>query len=55
MDRRDLSMGIAQQLKDINDDAGAFVAGLLSDDISWEDQIDYNAMRGVVRDELTLF
>lgn len=41
MNRRDLSMGIARQLKDINDDAGAFVAGLLSDDISGDDQITF--------------
>ncbi|WP_018686971.1 hypothetical protein [Actinokineospora enzanensis] len=39
MDRRDLSMAIVQQLKGINTDAGQFVAGLLSDDISREDQI----------------
>jgi hypothetical protein len=41
MDRRDLSMVIAQQLKEINKDAGAFVAGLLSDDISPDDQITF--------------
>lgn len=41
MDRRDLSMAIVQQLKDINTDAGQFVAGLLNDDISREDQITF--------------
>lgn len=39
MDRHDLNMSIARQLKDINDDAGEFVTGVLSDDISREDQI----------------
>ena len=39
MDRRDLDMSIVRQLKDINNDAGAFVAGVLSDDISRDDQI----------------
>ncbi|WP_410641225.1 hypothetical protein [Amycolatopsis sp. lyj-346] len=32
-------MSIARQLKDINNDAGAFVADVLSDDISRDDQI----------------
>ncbi|WP_254710442.1 hypothetical protein [Streptomyces lunaelactis] len=32
-------MNIVRQLKDINNDAGAFVAGVLSDDISRDDQI----------------
>jgi hypothetical protein len=35
----DLNMAIAQQLKAITGDAGAFVAGVLSDDISRDDQI----------------
>ena len=39
MDRRDLDMSIVRQVKDINNDAGAFVAGVLSDDISRDDQI----------------
>ncbi|MEU0521902.1 hypothetical protein [Streptosporangium sp. NPDC006007] len=34
-------MVIVQQLKDINTDAGQFVAGLLSDDISHEDQLTF--------------
>jgi hypothetical protein len=38
MDSRDLNMGIVQQLKDITGDTGQFVAGILSDDISREDQ-----------------
>lgn len=38
MDRRDPSMGIVRQLKDINNDTGQFVADILSDDISREDQ-----------------
>lgn len=41
MDRRDLSMGIVQQLKDITGDAGAFVAGVLYDDISQDEQITF--------------
>ncbi|MGH3613432.1 MAG: hypothetical protein ACRDRK_12745 [Pseudonocardia sp.] len=41
MDRRDLSMGIVRQLRDINKEAGVFVAGVLSDDISREDQITF--------------
>jgi hypothetical protein len=41
MDRRDLGMGIVRQLKDISGDAGQFVAGILSDDISKEDQINF--------------
>lgn len=41
MDRRDLGMSIVRQLKDINNDAGQFVAGVLSDDISKEDQITF--------------
>ncbi|GLZ30652.1 hypothetical protein Lesp02_28410 [Lentzea sp. NBRC 105346] len=41
MNRHDLSMGIVRQLKDINNDAGQFVAGILSDDISKEDQITF--------------
>jgi hypothetical protein len=41
MDRRDLSMDIVRQLKDINNDTGQFVAGILSDDISREDQITF--------------
>lgn len=41
MDRHDLSMGIVRQLKDINNDTGQFVAGMLSDDISREDQITF--------------
>lgn len=39
MNMHDLNMAIAQQLKAINNDAGAFVAGVLSDDISRDDQI----------------
>ena len=39
MDRRDLNMGIVQQLKDITGDTGQFVAGILSDDISQDEQI----------------
>jgi hypothetical protein len=39
VDRHDLDMSIARQLKDINNDAGAFVAGVLSDDVSRDDQI----------------
>ncbi|WP_212915025.1 hypothetical protein [Streptomyces sp. TS71-3] len=34
-------MAIVQQLKDINTDAGQFVAGLLSYDISREDQLTF--------------
>ncbi|WP_239334456.1 hypothetical protein [Frankia sp. CiP3] len=41
MNQRDLRVGIAQQLKSINDDAGAFVAGLLSDDIPQDEQITF--------------
>ncbi|MEV6831189.1 hypothetical protein [Amycolatopsis sp. NPDC051102] len=41
MDRRDLGMDIVGQLKDINNDTGAFVAGVLSDDVSREDQITF--------------
>ncbi|MEV6871466.1 hypothetical protein [Amycolatopsis sp. NPDC051128] len=41
MDRRDLGMDIVGQLKDINNDTGTFVAGVLSDDISREDQITF--------------
>jgi hypothetical protein len=41
MDRRDLSMDIVQQLRDVNKDTGVFVAGVLSDDISRDDQITF--------------
>jgi hypothetical protein len=39
MNMHDLDMSIAQQLKTITGDAGAFVAGILSDDVSRDDQI----------------
>lgn len=38
MDRRDLSMGIVQELKAITGDVDQFARGILSDDISREDQ-----------------
>lgn len=41
MDERDVSMAIAQQLKAINDQAGAFIAGLLSDDLGEAEQIAF--------------
>ncbi|WP_239395056.1 hypothetical protein [Frankia sp. CiP3] len=41
MSRRNLRMGIAQQLKGITGDAGTFVAGLLSDDIPQDEQITF--------------
>ncbi|SCF71856.1 MULTISPECIES: hypothetical protein [unclassified Streptomyces] len=41
MDRRDLNMGIVQQLKDITGDTGQFVAGILSDHISRDEQITF--------------
>ncbi|HEY6422433.1 MAG TPA: hypothetical protein VIY28_04130 [Pseudonocardiaceae bacterium] len=41
MNRRDLNMAIVQQLKEINKHMGAFVAGVLSDDISKENQIAF--------------
>ena len=50
MNRHDLNMAIAQELKVINDDAGALVAGILSDDISWEDQITYAEFLSSVSD-----
>lgn len=41
VDAHDLNMSILDQLKGINNDAGAFAAGVLSNDISKEDQIDF--------------
>jgi hypothetical protein len=41
MNLHDLNMTIAHELKAINDDAGAFVAGILSDDIGRDDQITF--------------
>ncbi|BBJ39979.1 hypothetical protein SSPO_026970 [Streptomyces antimycoticus] len=41
MNMHDLNIAIAQQLKAITGDAGAFVVGLLSDDISKDDQITF--------------
>ncbi|MGH4016230.1 MAG: ATP-binding protein [Pseudonocardiaceae bacterium] len=41
MDQHDSAMSILDQLKGINQDAGTFAAGLLSNDISKEDQIAF--------------
>lgn len=41
MDARDRDMSIVRQLKDINQESGAFGAGVLSDDLSKDDQIDF--------------
>lgn len=41
MDRHDLNMGIVRQLKDITGDTGQFAAGILSDDISQDEQITF--------------
>lgn len=41
MNLHDLNLSIAAQLRAINGDAGPFVAGLLSDDISREDQLTF--------------
>lgn len=41
MDSHDLNMSILDQLKAINNDTGVFAAGVLSNDISKEDQIGF--------------
>ena len=41
MDQHDSAMSILDQLKGINQDAGAFAAGILSNDISKDDQITF--------------
>lgn len=41
MNQHDLNMAIARGLKDINQASGNFIAGVLSDDISKEDQITF--------------
>ncbi|MFD8611979.1 hypothetical protein [Streptomyces sp. NPDC059631] len=41
MDRRDLTVGIVQQLRDINTESGLFVAGILQGDIDREDQLAF--------------
>lgn len=41
MDVRDRDMSIVQQLKDINQGAGVFVAGVLADDLTKEEQIAF--------------
>jgi thiamine biosynthesis protein ThiC len=48
MNLHDLNMTIAHELKAINDDAGAFVAGILSDDIGRDDQDHFRAAAGAV-------
>jgi hypothetical protein len=41
VDPHDLNLSILDQLKAINNDAGAFAAGVLSNDISRDDQLDF--------------
>jgi predicted DNA repair protein MutK len=41
MDAHDTTMSILDQLQSITRDAGAFAAGVLSDDLSREDQIGF--------------
>ncbi|MGH3696962.1 MAG: hypothetical protein ACRDRX_23785 [Pseudonocardiaceae bacterium] len=43
MDQHDSAMSILDQLKGINQDVGAFAAGVLPNDISKEDQIAFAA------------
>lgn|GEM_PF-5391898 len=41
MSSRDLTMAILTQLKELNDRTGEFIAGLLSDDLSDDEQIAF--------------
>jgi hypothetical protein len=41
VDSRDLTMAILAELRDVNNQSGAFVAGLLSDNIGEDEQIAF--------------